>query len=306
VKAVAPLRGTQSLVGQLGWVFARPSLTLLEVAWRWAFAVPFLAVASARVRAIFEVVPPDSAGIANINFQNPWLAAVRLADAWAQYRPHIAALIPIFVPASALAWVVVSAIGRSLVLKRMDRSIAFRPIAMMLLQAAWLVVFLAAWWGWHLSIGWVAATHLAPNAEPDLAGYAVWAIFLSLGFFTLWAFVSWIVSIAPMLMLLERRSPISALGQSLRLGGTFTGKLVEVNLVMGIVKLALIVVAMVFSSVLLPFIDEVGASTLHLEWIVVGVFYFVANDYFQVVRLKAFLEFWRTYRGPAKAAGIRL
>ena len=26
-------------------------------------------------------------------------------------------------------------------------------------------------------------------------------------------------------------------------------------------------------------------------------FYLVANDYFQVVRLKGFVEFWRSYRG---------
>jgi hypothetical protein len=29
------------------------------------------------------------------------------------------------------------------------------------------------------------------------------------------------------------------------------------------------------------------------------VFYFVAGDYFQVVRLKGFVEFWKTYRGDA-------
>jgi hypothetical protein len=283
----------------MGWVFARPWLTLLEVAWRWVFAIPFLVMCYVQAHVILTEVPPDAGGIANINFQNPWLAAVLLADAWVRYSPHVAALVPILAPGSALAWVVVSAIGRSLVLRQMDRSFGLRPAAMLLLQAAWLVVFVATWWGWYRSIGWVASTHLVSNAEPDLAGYAVWAIFLSLGFFTLWALESWVVSIAPMLMLLERRSPISALGQSLRLGHAFTAKLVEVNLVMGIVKLALIVLAMVFSSVLLPFIDEVGASALHLEWIVVGVFYFVANDYFQVVRLKAFLEFWRMYRGPA-------
>ena len=40
----APLRGTQSLVGQMGWVFARPSLTAIEIAWRWTFALPFMIV----------------------------------------------------------------------------------------------------------------------------------------------------------------------------------------------------------------------------------------------------------------------
>jgi len=98
-------------------------------------------------------------------------------------------------------------------------------------------------------------------------------------------------------VLLEDISPVAALVQSLSLGKPFRAKLVEINLVMGIVKLALIVVAMVFSSVLIPFSDEVGAGALHLEWVVVSVFYFVASDYFQVVRLKGFVEFWRMDRG---------
>ena len=127
----------------------------------------------------------------------------------------------------------------------------------------------------------------------------MWAIFLTLGFFTLWALISWVVAIAPMILLLEGCSTAAALARSVRLGKGFTGKLVEVNLVMGIVKLALLVLAMVFSSVLIPFADQIGAGTLYIEWFVVSVFYFVASDYFHVVRLKGFIEFWRIFRGDA-------
>jgi hypothetical protein len=249
------------------------------------------------VQRILIAVPLDSAGVAGINFQNPWVAAVKLADAWSLYQPHVLALLPVVGIPAAIAWVIVSGLGRNLVLMRMDRALPFRPVAMIVLQAAWLLALLALCWGWFQSINWAASTHITPSAEPDLVGYAMWAIFLSLGFFTLWALVSWVLSIAPLLVLLERRSALSALGRSLSLGKAFTGKLVETNLVMGIVKLMLIVLAMVFSSVLIPFSEEVGASALHLEWIVVSIFYFVASDYFQVVRLKGFLEFWRMYRG---------
>ena len=109
------------------------------------------------------------------------------------------------------------------------------------------------------------ATHIGNGAEPDLVGYTMWAIFLTLGFFTLWALVNWPVSIAPMLVLLENRSALSALLRSLRLGKAFRSKLIEINLVMGIVKLALLVLAMVFSSVLIPFSEQVGAGALHLS-----------------------------------------
>ena len=85
--------------------------------------------------------------------------------------------------------------------------------------------------------------------------------------------------------------------QSLRLGKPFTGKLVEINLVMGIVKLALIVLAMVFSAAPLPFSDELGTARCTASRRCPLVFYFVANDFFQVVRLKAFVEFWKMFRG---------
>jgi hypothetical protein len=97
--------------------------------------------------------------------------------------------------------------------------------------------------------------------------------------------------------LLEERSAFSAFGLSIRLGRPFIGKLAEINLVLGIVKLALLVVAMVFSAAPLPFSDELGTDAMHLVYAASAIFFFVANDYFQVVRLEAFAEFWKVFRG---------
>lgn len=287
----------------MSWVFKRPVLTLLEVAWRWLVGIPILIACWIAAGRILDVLPLDAAGLSDLNIQNPWLVAVQVADAWVQYRPHVTADLPWIAIPAALAWVVVSGVGRNLVLKRMDARLPFRPVAQIALQAAWLVVLVALCWGWFHSIQWAAATHVSSTAEPDLVGYFVWAIFLSLGFFTLWALVSWFVSIAPLLVLLEDRSPVSALVESLKLGRTFTSKLVEINLVMGIVKLCLLVLAMVFSAVLLPFSAEVGSTTLYFNWAIVSVVYCVASDYFQVVRLKAFVELWEAFRNDAPATG---
>jgi hypothetical protein len=293
----APLRGTQSLVGQMGWVFARPSLTAIEVAWRWLFGVPLLLLCWIELQKNLAAVPPESTSLATLDLQNPWVAAAQLNNAWALYQPHVAAVLCWLLPMAALAWVVVSGLGRSLILKRMQPSLCFRPIAMIVLQAAWLALFALTCWGWLRSVQWVAATHITPNAEPELIGFAVWVIFLSLGFFTAWALTSWAFSIAPLIMLLENRSALSALGQSLRLGRPMTAKLVEINMVMGIVNLALLVLAMVLSAAPLPFGDQLGLEALHAVWATATVFYFIASDYFQVVRLKGFQEFCKMFRG---------
>jgi hypothetical protein len=70
-------------------------------------------------------------------------------------------------------------------------------------------------------------------------------------------------------------------------------KLVEVNLVLGIVKLALIVLAMVFSAIPLPFEAQMSGKALYIWWGAVGVWYLATSDFFQVARLAAFVEFWQ-------------
>jgi len=56
---------------------------------------------------------------------------------------------------------------------------------------------------------------------------------------------------------------------------------------------------MVLSAAPLPFSDQLGADALHVISVVAVVFYLVASDYFQVVRLKGFVEFWKMFRGAA-------
>lgn len=294
-----PVRGTQKLVDQMGWVFGRPGLVGVEIAWRWLFGIPLLYVCWLQVHHIVAALPPESTGLANLDTQNPWVAVVQLADVWARYQPLVVSTVRWLGPLVALAWVIVSGIGRNLVLKRLEPGVRFRPLAMIAIQTGWLALLLLVVWGWFHSIQWVAATHIPSNGEADLVGYSSWAIFLSLGFFTLWALVSWPLTIAPVLLLLEgRRSALSAVGQSLRLGKTFTSKLMETNLVMGIVKLALIVLAMVFSAAPLPFSDQLGADAMHFVWAGATLFYLVASDYFHVVKLKGLVEFWKQLRAP--------
>ena len=280
----------------MGWVFRRPTITALEIAWRWLFGVPFLLVCRVGLKHILAALPVESAGLTNIDTQNPWIAAMQLGEVWTHYQPLVANEMRWIAVVALPVWIVVSSLGRSLVLRRIEPRIAFRPWALLLLQAAWLAAFGSVMWGWFLSMSWAAGTHISAEGEPDLIGYSMWAIFLSLGFFTVWSLVSWAISVAPLVMLLEKCSPLSALVKSLKLGKDFTSKLVEVGMVMGIVNLALIVLAMVFSAAPLPFSDQLGSDAMHVVWIGAAVFYLVANDYFQVVRLKSFVEFWKAFR----------
>jgi hypothetical protein len=301
-RRAAQVRGAQTLVDQMGWMIRRPAIAAVEVGWRWLFGVPFLLACWARLQHVFAQLSPEDAGLNNIDVQNPWIAAGQLSLAFAKYEPLIAHELRWLAPVAVLAWIVISSFGRNLALKQMDHRVRLRPLAMMVLQAAWLALFGGVSWGWFRAVSWAAATHFPGGAEPDLIGFSIWLIFLSLAFFTVWALLGWIVSVAPVLMLLEQRSAISALGMTSRLGRTFTAELFEIGMVMGIVNLALMVLAMVLSAAPLPFSDQLGSDALRVVWAGAAVFYLVAHDYFQLVRLKCFVEFWKVFRGGTTSA----
>ncbi|MEI9969252.1 MAG: hypothetical protein WDM87_11760 [Terracidiphilus sp.] len=297
-----PVRGTQLLIEHMSDVFRRPSLVSIEIAWRWLFGIPFLLICWHQGQQILAAFPLEASGAGSLDARNPWVASVQLCNIVAFYQPHLLGVLRWLLPLAAVAWAVISGVGRNLLLMRMKpvgTRVRFRPFTMIVLQGAWLTLLGLTLWGWFVCMQWAAATHITASAEPNLVGYFIWAIVLALAFFTTFALTSWALSIAPILALLEKRSALSALGQSLRLGKGFTGKLAEINLVLGIVKLALLVVAMVFSAAPLPFSDEIGPDAMHFVAAASGIFFLVANDFFQVVRLEAFVEFWKIFRSQA-------
>ena len=297
--AATPPRGTQSFVNVLSECWSRPSLLGLEVLWRWLFGIPLLAVLAWQGLRIYSAVAGQLAasGVNQLSLADPMSAAPIIADAYTAITPAIVHVASWLVPAAALGWAVASGVGRNAVLRRYDASLPARRVELSTLQLLRIVFLGASFWVWFSAVQWTA-NHSLSGAEPDLVTYSALVIFISLGIFILWAVVSWVFSIAPLLVLLENRGLMSSLVRSLRLG-PLTGKLVEINLVMGIVKLALIVLAMVFSAVPLPFESIMQGPPLYAWWVVVTLLYLVASDFFQVARLVAFIELWRALASEA-------
>lgn len=297
-----PARGTQSFVRVLSKCWSRPSLLGLELFWRWLFGIPLLSVLAWQSLRIYSAVAGHlaAAGLDQLSLADPMGAAPIVADVYATITPPILHVATWLIPAAALAWAIASGVGRNAVLRRYDASLPRRRLALSALQLLRIVFLGASFWLWFAAVQW-AANHSLASGEPDLVTYSALVIFVSLGIFMLWAVVSWVFSIAPLLVLLERRSLVSSWLRSMRLG-PLSSKLVEINLVMGIVKLALIVVAMVFSAVPLPFESVMQGPPLYVWWIVVTLLYLVASDFFQVARLVAFIELWRTLSSQAPSA----
>ena len=137
---------------------------------------------------------------------------------------------------------------------------------------------------------------IAAGQEPSVVLYCALTIVATLGLFTLWAVASWALSLAPLLAMLRDLGAGASLRAAFRIGPV-RSKLVEINLVMGIVKIALIVLAMVLSACPLPF-ETVATQQFMLWWYAgVTVLYLIASDLFHVVRLMSYMEMWRAYEG---------
>jgi len=288
-----PVRGTQSFIHVLRDCWRRPSLLALELLWRWLFAIPLLAVLWWQGSQIYAANATKIAatGIWDASIIYPMRVAVILANLYAILAPPIFHLLLWLVPSAILAWSVFSGIGRNIVLRRYDRSLPRRWASLTVLQLLRVIVYGSGIAFWFSAIHWSARVTLS-GGDPSILRYFTLVICFSLGVFVLWALVSWVFSIAPLLVLLEDQGIASSLARGLRLG-PLTGQLIEINLIMGIIKLAMLVLAMVWSVIPLPFEAVVEGNSLYAWWAVGTILYCIFSDFFQVARLAAYVELWR-------------
>lgn len=305
---IASRRGTQSFVHILAACWHRPSLLGLELLWRWLFGIPLLALLAFTAVRIWNqnTAQIRGTGIFDFNLQFPMNGALSIAETYQILRGPILHAAVWLLPFAVIAGAVAAGLGRNAVLRRYAPHLPWRPgvsIALQLLRILALCATFALWfvciqWAANFALAGASATADAGQGEPNLVLYCALVIVFSLGIFVLWALLSWIFSIAPLLAILERRSILGSVVRSARLG-PLTGKLVEINLVMGIVKIALVVLAMVFSATPLPFESVLNGPALYAWWGAVTLVYLIASDFFQVARIAAFVEFWSIYSAPA-------
>ncbi len=293
-----PLRGTQSFVHTLAACWKRPALTALEVLWRWAFGAPALVLMVYEALGVWRYAQVDTTALRQMSLLDPMSAAATLTQTATVLMPPALHVARWLVPLLLVVWIVVSSFGRVAVLRHVDERLHARPGTLMLLQAARMAALLVSFALWFASMQ--AATEvavklpIAADREPNLVLYCAMVIVATLGIFTLWAVVSWVFSVAPLLAMRDNLDAGASLAAAFRLG-PLRSRLIEINLVMGIVKIALIVLAMVFSASPLPF--ESVATPQFMAWWYGGVtfLYLVASDFFHVARLVAYLELWRSF-----------
>jgi hypothetical protein len=157
-------------------------------------------------------------------------------------------------------------------------------------------------WGLWVWVVWKAGViaitgPAARGGEPDVVLYSAMLICGSLFVYVLWAVVSWPLQLAPLLAMQRDLGVGASLREALR-STAARGKVIEINLVMTIVKIAVLVLGMVFSACPLPFANVESQIFLTCWWTGVMLIYLAVLDYFHVVHAAADLWLWRAYDFP--------
>ncbi len=167
-------RTTQGFVANLSFLRAHPSLTLLEVAWRWVFGIPALLLVGREGEKVFASVPWQATGIdsvtANLLLTDPLKATTILANFASVVGPGLYRAAAWLAPLLLIAWAIVSGVGRTLVLRRMDASLHARIPTLIVLQLLRTLPLAAAasfWWlGLRALAQWSILGPIAAEAEP--------------------------------------------------------------------------------------------------------------------------------------------
>ena len=311
--SVAPVRGTQSFVSVMADVWKRPSLTALEIAWRWLPAIVLAALAGVGGVALGSAgvdvhlsIPPvttmDVYGLQSISVFQPVAAVEAIHAAIRSVIAYAGPALCWVLPVVFVLWNLIAAFGRTIVLRRLDRGMKPRRRTLFVLGMLRSGLLLGAWWLWIELVAFSVRTAIlspaARNQEPSVVLLAAMLIVGMLLLYVLWAVFSWFLQLAPLLAMQRNLGVFSALGAAIA-ASRVSGKLIEINLVMNIVRIALLVLAMVFSATPLPFSTVTTPEFLRFWWAGVVLAYLAFSDYFHVVRAASYLSLYRALENPS-------
>ncbi len=295
-------RATQGFVGTLTWTVRRPTLTLIEIAWRWLFGVPALLLLYRAGSGVLDAVPWRSTGVQNVTVNqlltDPLRASVALANFAGLILPGLLHVALWMAPLLLAAWVLLSAAGRAILLRRMDRSLRNRFATLLLLQFLRLlplIAIAAMWWfGLQALARHTILMPIESGGEPEMMVYVGGVIVLTLGLFLFASAIGWIFSAAPILAMRNGTGALASMRDALHLR-FLRGSMMEINLVLSVVKIMLLVLAMAFSAFPLPFVTVITEQYVFFWSLVVGVWYCATSDFFHVTRISGYLHLLQQY-----------
>jgi len=229
------VRGTQSFVGVMTAVWKRPSLAGLEIGWRWLVGIVAFGLAGLAFGSRGLGAKVDLGWVRNASVFQPVGAINGLRDAASGLWNYASPVLRWMVPAVIVLWLVGAAVGRTVVLRRLDGGLHARRFAMLVLGALRTGLLAVVWgiwvWGIGVSVRVSITGPAARAAEPSIVLFCAMLIVGSLALYVLWGAVSWPLYLAPLLAMQLGLGAGDALRAAFK-SGAVRGKLIVINMVL--------------------------------------------------------------------------
>jgi hypothetical protein len=275
----------------------QPSFGMAEIAWRWSFglAAAFLLIFS--FVQYLDTLPVTARDAFFLRTGQPTLVSQALARIFQGSTPRLILAALILVPAIALAWVILGALGRAATLKALVRY--FREESASNVSGGTPVRSLIGLNFFRLSttlaaiVGCLGAVVLASAASSprDAAPGSVFLIFLTVLMLVglAWTTVNWFLSLSAVFVVSEGQDTFGALSSAVNLCRTRTGSVFSAGTWFGLAHLAAFFLAssvVVFPLALTGFLP---AGVVLGGVLLVTLLYFAVADFLYIGRLAAYV-----------------
>jgi hypothetical protein len=299
-------------------LFRRPSLTFAEVAWRWSFGAAGGLLLSALMVEYLDTLPVGPRDLLFLDSGQPTLVTRALNHIFrgSSLRLTLGALV-VF-SALAIAWTLVSAIGRSACLQAIieyfydGREASFTESQQP--AGRWQVGSLAGLNFLRLAAGLAAViagvgavvvpTVFSTRQSPKPGLAFVLTLVLLLLVSLAWQVVNWTLSLSAIFAVRDRSDSFGALAAAARFSRDRAAGLWAINFWFGLVHLALFFLGTTAASMILGLAQILPGALILTALLMVTLLYFVAADSIHVGRIAAWYCLAETPLAPVAAASI--
>lgn len=258
-----------------------PALLPAEIIWRWCFALAVWLAGIALVFGYLNSLQVSWQERLAVESGEPLLALAGVAHALRGSGGRLAGGIVATATALAVLWMLTAAFGRLATLKALLPSAAggYRPLlGLSFLRAG---LFLA---GVLAAIG---AIILAASAGSAASGGIVAAVLMAC-IWLAWALLNWLLSLAAIFAVRDRRDTFGAMGEAVDLVRDFFGEVVLTSLPFVLLHYAALAAAVAAGIVIFDLMTRVSAQA---GWALpaVAIAYFAYADFLYISRLATYV-----------------
>lgn len=274
-------------------LFRMPSLGLAEIAWRWAVGAALIAAILFAIREYLDSLPVTRGDLLLLRTGHPFLVSRAIAHVFAGSAGRFLIALLMVGLTLAFAWIVISAVGRAVILKTVlksfspEREVTTSLGPLMELNA---LRAMAAFAGIAGLLGaLILGALVSPNSDPSPG--SAFLIFLAVGLFAslCFAMLNWFLSLAAIFVMAQNETAMGAVAAAVRLLADRTGAILAASTWFGLAHFVVYTVATSVIAFPLAMVGVLPAGVILGGVILTTLAYFAMVDYLYVGRLASYI-----------------